>query len=419
MKLLSKATIYYLVITLIIFILAGIVVYFSLVSLIYEEVDELLEEQKKVLIEEIVASEGYESIILPNDSSIIISPTFTENHEMETEFSDVEVYSKLEDEFVPYRQLAFTYRYHDEIRQIFIRRSLFESDDLIETILLSLSTIFVIAILLFITVNYFGIRHLWHPFYQILENLKTFDFRYSNVPQKVESKISEFQQLESILNDMTTKMNKDYLALKEFSENASHEMQTPLAIIRNRLELLMQQIQGEKEMKSLDEVYQATNRLSKLHKALGLLTKLVNHEFKEQKSISLKPFLESQTKNFSDILAFKKISLKMSIEDDPQLTINEFLLEILFSNLMSNAIYHNIEEGNIYINLVRNKFEISNTGPTPDTDPNQYFERFKKGKPDSENSGLGLSIVKQICDSYGYDVQYTYENGMHILKVYF
>jgi signal transduction histidine kinase len=218
---------------------------------------------------------------------------------------------------------------------------------------------------------------------------------------------------------MTAKMTKDYQSLKEFSENASHEMQTPLAIIGNRVELLLQETQDEKEIKTLNDVNRATNRLTKLQKALALLTKLSNKEFTDHKRIRLRTIVENQIENFRDLISYKKISFKYEIEDDPVLIVNGYLLEILISNLFNNAIYHNVEGGKIYIKVLGTYLEISNTGAVPDIDPTLYFDRFRKGKPDSETSGLGLSIVKQICDFYGYEIKYTYEKGMHILKVSF
>jgi signal transduction histidine kinase len=234
MKLLSKANLYYIATTLVIFLIAGIAVYISLQDLIYEEVDELLLEQKSVFIDELNELGGFAFVFLPKDSSIIVGPQITTDKMFQPEFRDTMLYSYLEDEVVPFRQIVFPAAYEDDIYVITIRRSLFESDDLIETIFFSLSGIFLIAVLIFTAVNFFGLRRLWHPFYRILEQIKTYNFRTSKNLKPVETNIDEFKELQTLLDRMTSKLSRDYQTLKEFSENASHEMQTPLAIIRSK-----------------------------------------------------------------------------------------------------------------------------------------------------------------------------------------
>jgi signal transduction histidine kinase len=387
-------------------------------NLIYEEVDEVLMERKSIFLDHLNEYGGFALIPLQNDSSIIIGPQIKFENIAEPEYRDTMLYNYLEDEIIPYRQIVFSAAYKSENRIITIRQSLFESDDLIETIIYSLAAIFVLALLIFTAINYFGLRKLWQPFYKILDNIKSYDFRNSKSPNEVETDISEFRELKMIINQMTTKMSRDYKSLKEFSENASHEMQTPLAIIRSKLELLLQKKQDVQEMKSLGEAYQATNRLTRLHKSLNLLTRLANNEFTEKKSLQLKPFIEEQIENFNDMIAFKNISLNIEIDGEPTLKVNTYLFEILVSNLVSNAIYHNIEGGTINVFVGERKIEISNDGPAPEVEPEMFFERFKKGKSNSESSGLGLSIAQQICQLNGYGIHYTYEK-MHKVEIIF
>ena len=220
---------------------------------------------------------------------------------------------------------------------------------------------------------------------------------------------------------MTTKLTSDYLSLKEFSENASHEMQTPLAIIQSKLELLFQkQDIGEENLKAVNSAYQAVNRLSKLHHELNLLTRIENQEYRDLESIDLKSFLENQIENFSDILELKNIELNRSIVSDLKVNANTYLLEILFSNLFSNAIKHNLAKaGKINIELKEKTFTISNTGMEPEYALDSLFERFKKGKPGAESTGLGLALVKQICSVHGFNISYSFHNKLHILKLEF
>ena len=196
-------------------------------------------------------------------------------------------------------------------------------------------------------------------------------------------------------------------------------MQTPLAIIQSKLELLFQKDDiGDDNLKAVNSAYQAANRLSKLHHELNLLTRIENHEYKDLEEIDLKTHIENHIENFSDILEIKEIQLKKSIESSYKLSVNTYLLEILISNLFNNAIKHNFEkDGKINIELKDNIFTISNTGPEPDQTPEKLFERFKKGKPGTDSTGLGLALAKQICSFYNFNISYTFQNKLHILIV--
>ena len=219
---------------------------------------------------------------------------------------------------------------------------------------------------------------------------------------------------------MTKKLTEDYFTLKEFSENASHEMQTPLAIIQAKLELLFQHNgMNDETLAALNTVYQAVNRLSRLHRELNLLTRIENKEFIEQQSLCFKSLLENQLDNFNDIIEMKKLKLKTNIQSDYSFNGNKYLMETMISNLLSNAIKHNISNGRISVNLSKNSFTISNSGDKPEIPTGTLFKRFRKGKQSAESSGLGLSIVSQICIIHEFKIHYNYKDNEHILIIKF
>lgn len=420
MRLLTKSSYYFIVTSIVIFLLSGITIYFLIDAIVEEDIDEYLDDQRKEVIWEIKKNNGFENFIIPKDSTVLIGPVLSKMVYQEPIYEDTLKFNTVDEEPIPMRKLTFTYAYNGEFRNIFIYRSLIESDDLIEGIIYSLLIVFAITVISIIGLNYLGMHKLWQPFRTILEQIKIFDFRTSDGFQQVNTDISEFVELNNELTKMTAKLTHDYFSLKEFSENASHEMQTPLAIIQAKLELLLQQKDlNEENLKAINSAYQAANRLSRLHHELNLLTRIENKEFTEKSSVALKPVLEQQLENFSDIIEMKELNLTTRFKADPVVPANAYLLEILFSNLINNAIKHNIAKGEINIELNEDSFIISNSGVAPSDPPEMFFERFKKGKASSDSVGLGLSLVKQISLFHDLNITYSFTNQLHIIKLSF
>ena len=213
---------------------------------------------------------------------------------------------------------------------------------------------------------------------------------------------------------MTDKIHIDYLQQKEFTENASHEMQTPLAVIKANLTQLMQSTTlSESDMNNLQTIENTTKKMASLNKALILLSKIENNQFKENELIPINKIINKVVNNFADLIEVKNIKLKLNLKDELQITINPTLAEILLSNLVQNAIRHNVNGGIINIDLMQNKLIISNSGEALTINSNELFTRFKKNDASKDSLGLGLAIVKSICNIYQLNIVYSYSNQLH------
>jgi signal transduction histidine kinase len=213
-------------------------------------------------------------------------------------------------------------------------------------------------------------------------------------------------------------MRNDYLSLKEYNENAAHEIQTPLAIIRSKLEILMQRKELKKESINLIEsINEATTRLFKLNQGLLLISKIDNFYFQEGKEISLKQIIGNSIIHYKEIMQLKKITVEMEANDPAIVKMNEILAEVLISNLISNAVRYNIDRGYIKC-LINNRYlTISNSGVPLKTDPELLFRRFHKTSENPQSVGLGLSIVKKIADTYKMKITYTCTGNIHELRL--
>ena len=294
-----------------------------------------------------------------------------------------------------------------------------EISHLIIKVFIAEIVIFLFLLLGIVIINRRSSRLLWQPFYNTLKKAGAYDVvRNPELELDKQTGITEFNQLNSELTDLVGKVNKVYTNQKQFVENASHEMQTPLAIIRSKMELLINDpALTERTASLLGDITAANERLSQLNRSLLLLAKIDNNQFPEQDRINVSDVLEKILRNYQQ--HYENFpALSKSILPDVFIVANLSLVEILLGNLVGNAVVHNIPEGYIKVELDASKLVIENSGHLISGDPEALFERFKKGDDASKTTGLGLALVKQITRLYQLRLQYHYQNGLHRMTVF-
>ncbi|SEN09014.1 Signal transduction histidine kinase [Chitinophaga rupis] len=244
-------------------------------------------------------------------------------------------------------------------------------------------------------------------------------FNVKNRVQFSPSGTKEFKELNSFLQKMTDKAVDEYCAIKEFSENASHELQTPLAVLRNKVELLSETAIEEEQALLLGDMQNAIEKLSKINRSLTLLAKLENNEYTVSEQIKFCKIAKDVLAAYEDRIEMKNISVRTEIDKGILLKIHPVMADMLMNNLLGNAIRHNVQDGSIELILTQKQLTVKNTGLPPVMPTEELFQRFKKSNQCSESVGLGLSIVKQICEVSGFNVSYQYRNQQHILQVDF
>ena len=261
---------------------------------------------------------------------------------------------------------------------------------------------------------------IWKPFYNTLDKLKKFSPDDPFFKLTEESEIDEFAEMKNTLESLTSKVISDYQALKRFSEDASHEIQTPLAVIQSRLEALLQHPGITKDQADLiKSAYTSVQRISKLTQTLLLLTKIANDQFPEKVRVNMSELLEEKITLFEDHIKSKSLIINKDIGHGFILETNFFLAESMVMNLIGNAVKHSSNEGTITISFRDNHLEISNTGSPLSVPREKLFERFYKVDKSSGSHGLGLAIVKEICKLYKWEVTYLYVNDQHKFIVQF
>lgn len=346
-----------------------------------------------------------------DEEQVTYEPT---NREMSgSEFALITRYSQREQKMHNFRQLVFTLPAGDHLYKVTIAKPLEGLHHLFRAILLvSLLTILTI-ILAFLLTNRILLRRLWQPFYDALHTMQHFKLGHTRDLHFPETTTQEFAFMNESLGMATKKAEEDYLLLKEFTENASHELQTPLSIIRSKLEMLIQDEDlSHRQSEIVRSAFAAIKKLSRLNQSLLLLTKISNRQFNHLEEIALKEKVEDKLRQFRELWQAGGIEVTSRLSP-ATIRASPELIDILLNNLFSNASNHNTPNGDIDIELDPNRLTISNTGLSVALDPRRMFNRFYKGEQHTGHNGLGLSIIKQICEVTSLEPAYQFSGNRH------
>ena len=419
MKLLLKTSLLYLLIIMVVFSLGSIITFDIFEDEIKTETDKFLKERFYMMHESLLAGEPAH----PYPGEKLIIDTLNYQPELtgkaSFQFSDTLAMHKYLKRMEDHRKLVGYAQVDDTYLRVTLYDVIVEKDDIMDGVVQSLIRLFIFLGIVVIVSSFLISHFLLKPFNKTLNEIKKFNIKDLRPLLLEKTNTKEFSMLNSFIEQMTDKMSHDYRNLKEFSENASHEIQTPLAIAKGKLELLLQSHNlSEEQLPLIETTYNAIDYISKLSKSLTLLTKIENQEFSDFQQINFSSQLQNTVAEFDELISLKEIHLHKEIEGNVYISNNLILTKILVNNLFNNAIRHNMHGGKIKVILHDDKLEISNTGDPLKQTPETLFERFKKDNQSGESMGLGLAIVKKICDVSGYQVQYHYQEGWHHITIF-
>jgi signal transduction histidine kinase len=417
MKLLAKTSLIYLLTTLLVFIIGGVIFYYNLRKIVDQETTERLFTEKSQVEDFVKAHDT-----IPGNSFTsgdFLEFTLTDKPVTQA-VNDTILFSKEEGENLPFRQLTFPVVAKGKNYCVLVSKNLFEKDDLVEAILYSFISIILVLLVITLIVNRIAAGKLLKPFFHTVGQLNNFKLDNKSLIDFSPTSTKEFRALNTALEKMMEKISSDYKNLKAFTENASHELQTPLSVIMTTTELLLQDKNfGEKEMDSIQRIHQTARKLSKLNQTLLLLAKIENRQFEVTEKVDFGELLHSKMELYAELIAHKEITVKKEIEENTSIRIHPVLAEILISNLLTNAIRHSPKNGTMTVKLNAEKLLICNSGDPIQSAPDKLFERFYKENTSSESTGLGLALVKQIAETNGMTVNYSYTGNLHCFEVDF
>ncbi len=419
MRLLIKTSLVYMVITLAVFVVGSTITYNIFERSIVRETDRYLIEKYFAAVNGLKAGEpasayaGQKTVIdtLESTPELLDRKSFS--------FGDTLVWHRWLKRMEDNRKLVANTRIGSRNLKITTYDVIVESDDIKRGVVQSLTRLFLILAVVIVISSLLISGLLFKPFYNTLQEIRKFNIKKMKPLILARTRTREFTILNEFLKNMTDKVSRDYRNLKEFSENASHELQTPLAIAKGKLELLLQsESLPEKDISLIDSAYQAVDHMSKLSHALTLLTRIENQEYTDYQEIDLSQLVNGAIEDFKEILFLKNIELTTNIVENVMIRNDQSLVRVMVNNLLNNAIRHNVSPGEISIVLTRKKLQVSNSGKDLQVDPEALFDRFKTDKKSGRTLGLGLTIVKKICEISNYHIDYRFELGRHILTVH-
>lgn len=425
MKLANQTLKYLSISVLVVIALWSTIFYLFMLEVIHDNIDEELENQKRLIIQELAS----ETIVSPDLEFGVNNYKVREISEvqaikMQNVYKDTMLLMQDDDdpepELEPVRMLTTAFEHKGHYYELSIINSTIEESDLIKNLFYSVVILFILLVVSIVSINKVVIERLWSPLYRFLDQLTKFRLGKSGDKPAMVTNIQEFKDLQLAVSTLIRHNEETYEQQKQFIGNASHELQTPLAIMINKLEMVAETegLQHE-QSNAIAEVLNTAERLVRLNKSLLLLTKIENRQYLNNEDLSLNKLVTHTVDELEEIAAFKNIVIKVNQHQELNLRLDSSLANIIVSNLIRNALFHNMEGGEVNIAITENSLAVANTSVQGALDAEQVFSRFYKSDTSSKGSGLGLAIVQAICNLYGFSISYHYDNNQHTFKINF
>jgi signal transduction histidine kinase len=429
MKLITRYNRVNLLTTVLVMLITGIIYYQAISKILISQLEKDLVVEENEIFEYVSLNHHLPQVFKSNDQQI----TFTEAkpgsvkrrfiNTIYRNYNNVK-YAKRHhrhddgEEFETGRGLITSVSVGDKYYKVLIVVSTVEAEDLIKIIFgITAGVILLLFVTLYVT-NRLLLNRLWQPFYDLLKELRLFNITDNKEIPLEKTNIDEFEELNQAIVSMSTRVKTDYKELKTFTENASHELLTPIAVINSKLDTLIQTDSFSlQQSKLLSDLYSGVSKLTRLNQSLLLLVKIENRLLENNKHVDLKLHIEDLLIQFEEIFLDKEIKVSCEL-NEKELFTSTYLIDILLNNLLSNAIRHNHPGGEINIRLNTASLVVKNTGSSGPLKQDQIFVRFHKST-ESEGSGLGLTISRQICENLKFMLSYSYDVPYHTFTVTF
>lgn len=406
---------------LLIFGMWSIAFYFILSDELIDEVDDQLEVYSEHIMRQWLSGEALPDSTDGSNNTYYIRQITTEevamDKKVEYEYKNIYIAAKLEDE--PARVMHTIFEHNDGTWwKLTVKTPVYERNEVISTILVATSILLVVMMVAIIGIFAWVFVRNIRPLYKVLDYLDSYAIGKLQTLDN-ETDVTEFQQLNKSVTACIHRIEEVYERERRFIGDASHELQTPLAVCQNRIELMMDDATlTEPQMMELAKMHQTIGELIRLNKTLLFLSKIENNQFIEQTEVGLNGKIRHQMEMLAEVYESKGITVNLYEKGQWTLLANDELMASLVSNLLRNAYIHSLPHSTIDVYIKEGALSIANTNEGEPLDASRLFDRFYRGSHGKKNSnGLGLSIVKAICETSGLRVNYTFEQGKHIFTV--
>ena len=421
MKLFYRVLMHLLVGIVVILVGWAVVFYMGIMEEINDEVDDSLEDYTELIITRSLAGKELPAHDSGSNNQYYlreVEPSYALSRPA-ISYRDSMVYISEKKETEPARILTTLFKDKEGTYfEVAVYTPTIEKKDLRQAIFQLLVGLFVSLLVAILLINVWVFRRSMRPFYRLVDWLDHSRLGKKNVPLENPTHTTEFRKLNEAVMRYATHSEEVFEQQKQFIGNASHELQTPLAICQNRLEMLMEdETLSEPQMEEILKTYQTLEYVSKLNKSLLLLSKIDNSQFVETSEVCINEVLHRYVDDYCEVYDYRGIRLMVEEKGEFRIRMNETLAVVLVTNLLKNAFVHNIDKGEIRIVITSSGIRFGNTGNGEPLDGKRIFERFYQGKKKEGSTGLGLAIVDAVCRQYQLRVSYSAVDGMHCFEV--
>ncbi len=388
--------------------------FFVVRDAVLDSIDEGLEEQQELILHRV---ERDPATLLVDDLGLHGFAILPASGRVKEQYSDTLLHIPAEGGSELVRLMTSGFEHEDRRYRLLVFTSTVEEDDLLESLLLALVVLYVVVLLTIVVVHNVVLRNLWRPFHAILGQIKGFRLGAGEGLKDVPTDVREFVELKVAADALVRHASSAYARQRTFTENAAHELQTPLAIAINKLELLAEQPATEEErMAAVGEVIAMLERLTRINRSLLLLARIENRQFPEERDVAIGALAAEVCDEFTDLAAHRGVELHVQVVQELVLRMDPGLARILVTNLVKNAIVHNVAGGDVWVEVDHHMLQVANTGSGTPLDGARIFDRFRKEATAASGTGLGLAIVKAIAGIHDLRVTYHHEEA-HVIRV--
>ena len=400
----------------------GIFFFRAMEAEINDETDDMLENYSADIIMKWLSGVEIPSIDNGSNNTYYIrkvSPEYAASvPSISYENAMIFIASKDEDEAARIRHHIFMDG-DDSYYELTVAVPTFERRDLITAILRWMVFLYFILLVACIGITAAVVNYNFRPLKSLLKWVQGYVPGKDNPPVPCNTDIEEFRILAQATQRTADRIEKQYDLQNQFIGNASHELQTPLAVCTGKIEMMLDsESLDSQQAGELMSIGRTLNRMIRLNKTLLLMTKIDNGQFIDTSEIDIVRLAGDSLDMLGDIYGYKDIRSVMNAPDHVLLEMNEQLASIMVSNLLKNAFVYAPSGSVVTVMLSDKCLEVSNDGDTP-LDKDRIFDRFYQGPAKKEgSSGLGLALVKAICERYSFSLDYRYD-GKHSFTVTF
>ena len=335
------------------------------------------------------------------------------------EYGEAEVSLKSQEDFASSRIRKQIFKDKDgQYYEISVSLPTFEQETLVEHVLWWTGVLFVALLIALLAIGILVINYNLKPFKALMDWMDRYVPGHVGEPVPDNTDVLEFRKLAATVQKAVDRFEHEYEERRIFIGNASHELQTPLAVCSNRIELMLdrpgldEDIAGE-----LVKLHRSMQHLIRLNRTLLLLSKIENGQFPETVDVDLGAMIRDGISLNDEIYSYKSIA--SVLEEDGTLIncMNEQMASVLVNNLLKNAYVHSPDGGKVLVTVNENGFSVRNSG-TAALDRSRIFSRFYlPGGRKEGSTGLGLALAYTVCDRNGMELSYDFVDNHHIFSV--